>query len=285
MRYDGHVRVALATMMCACGRVSFDELPGFDAPFGEPVALAELNSTETDDDPSLTDDLLEIYFASNRSVSDELLRATRRSIDEPFGPPEPVAELNGPGGANNPKITPDGLAIVFASSRAPNTGKVDLWMSTRASRDAAWGAPQHLDEVATTGADFEPCLAPSKLALYFATDEHDDGDIAVVRRASTTEPFGPRMPVDELSASSQYDGGVWVDGGERLVWFHSSRGNELALYQAERGSPDEPFSVPVPVPGLDGPGRQQDPWLSSDRRTIVFSWDRGDGYDLYIATR
>src|SRR5688500_4343144 len=35
-------------------------------PWGTPVALAELNTADVEGDPTMTTDLLEIYFASNR---------------------------------------------------------------------------------------------------------------------------------------------------------------------------------------------------------------------------
>jgi hypothetical protein len=63
-------------------------------PFDTPVALTELNSDGTDDDPSLRGDLLEAYFGSTRAGTEDLWRATRSSATDPFDAPEPVVSLN-----------------------------------------------------------------------------------------------------------------------------------------------------------------------------------------------
>ena len=46
----------------------------------------------------------------------------------------------------SPIMTPDGLQLYFGSDRAGGLGGVDLWMSTRPSKDDEWEEPVNLGE-------------------------------------------------------------------------------------------------------------------------------------------
>ena len=64
---------------------------------GAPVEITELTSGLGEDDPSLTADLLEIYFGSRRTGGqgfEDIWRATRSSKDAAWGTPENVTALN-----------------------------------------------------------------------------------------------------------------------------------------------------------------------------------------------
>ena len=111
-------------MLVGCGRISFDvrtdgaslaDAPFATGPFGPPSPLAEVNTTALEDDVSLTGDLLEIYFMSNESSVERPYVAVRTSVDDTFGTPVPISELDAPGTINNLHVHPDGLHLVFAS--------------------------------------------------------------------------------------------------------------------------------------------------------------------------
>jgi len=69
--------VAVLGLLCGCGRIGFSPLDDGrpDAaldphtPFGPPVLLADLSSPMSDDDPTLTGDLLEIIWDSERTAA------------------------------------------------------------------------------------------------------------------------------------------------------------------------------------------------------------------------
>ena len=80
-----------------------------------------------------------MYFASTRTsgmsgISD-LFVATRASVDEPWGAPVSITELNTAANEESPGIAPDGLTLWFSRMTNPNP---DLFVSTRAARDQAW---------------------------------------------------------------------------------------------------------------------------------------------------
>ena len=280
------MRFGVIALACVgCGRVGFDRV--VDAAFATPVALTELNSPLADDDPSLTGDMLEIYFASHRSGTEQLFRATRTAVTEPWSIPVPVTELN-TDDINNPKVSLDGLSLVFASTRAPNAGSSDIWLATRPDRSSAWSS-RRLDELATTDNDFEPYLVESNaLELFFDRSMGPDSDIWSATRATTADAFGNAAPLVELDAPI-YDGGAWVNASRTLLMFHSSRTGSLGasrdIYYATRSSAAGTWSTPLPFPDVNTDAHETDAWLSPDGRTLVFVSDRDGEDNFYITTR
>lgn len=106
------------------------------ATFGPAVPVSELNDpTASDNAPSVRADGREIYFGSTRSGSlglTDLWVATRRSVHEPWSPPENLgAPLNTAVVDQQPGLSPDGRTLFFTSTRPGGSGGNDIWMSTR----------------------------------------------------------------------------------------------------------------------------------------------------------
>jgi len=67
-----------------------------------------------EDAPFLSTDKLTIYFTSNRGNDNNLYQATRANVADPFGPPQPIMELNTMNGYDgDPWVSPDGKTIYF----------------------------------------------------------------------------------------------------------------------------------------------------------------------------
>src|SRR5215207_561647 len=79
-------------------------------PFGEPMAIESVNTVEEEDRPSLTDDLLELYFHRGSSM----FVTRRRSADAPFGPPEKLTELDGGVASIRGCLAGNGLRLYFS---------------------------------------------------------------------------------------------------------------------------------------------------------------------------
>src|SRR5688572_15580587 len=75
--------------------------------FGEPVLLATIQSADKDDNPTLTSNLLEIYFTSTRGGNADVYFATRSSDDEPFGAPVRVDAVSSDEDDASPAISLD----------------------------------------------------------------------------------------------------------------------------------------------------------------------------------
>jgi Tol biopolymer transport system component len=54
---------------------------------------------------------------------------------------------------------------------------------------------------------------------------------------------------------------------------------------ATRGAAGDDFAAPERVVELSTEAADEDPWVSPDRRLIVFSSDRSGDQELYMATR
>ena len=81
------------------------------------------------------------------------------------------SELNTPSLDGCPIQSPDGLSLYIASNRPGGKGGLDIWMASRASSTAPWGAPQNLGEPVNSPAD-DFCPTPvGKKGLFFVSRE------------------------------------------------------------------------------------------------------------------
>lgn len=276
----------------ACGRVGFDETSRDAAvpsgPFEAPQEIVELSSAFDDDDPTLTADMLEIYFASTRTsgtggISD-LFSSTRASIDDPWSPPVSVSELNTATNEESPGISPDGLTLWFSRAAGANP---DLYVTTRAARGQPWNPPVLVSELNTSDLELSP--EPARSGLRIAFYRETPRVMYEATRASPTSPWNPAVRISELSDP--------VDGHkspffvtELELWFAWNPDNAYDLYRAVRPAIDQPFGRALPVEGTDlnllGVD-DDDPWLSPDGATLFMSSTRGGTgrQKLYIARR
>ena len=127
-------------------------LSGLDAPpahadftFGEPVSLQRIIpvlNPANDIVCSCTLDGLEMYIHSGKGRAGgqgnfDVWVLKRGSVDADWGPPENLGPaVNSPSSDTNPAISPDGLTLYFTSSRSGGYGGDDLYMTTRATRNA-----------------------------------------------------------------------------------------------------------------------------------------------------
>jgi len=107
---------ACSSEMVTLGRTSESGASSAPVPkFSPPTLVAELMSDgEESGNPTLTGDLLEIFFTSEREggAGDvDVWTARRATADEPFGAPEPVAAVNTDGFETSPAVSLDGLEL------------------------------------------------------------------------------------------------------------------------------------------------------------------------------
>ncbi len=213
------------------------------------------------------------------------------------------AELNTPSLDGCPIQSPDGLSLYLASNRPGGKGGLDIWVATRTSTSAPWGAPQNLGEPVNSAAD-DFCPTPvGKRGLFFVSREAlpgacGQGDIYFTHRNETgawaeperllCTPAGPNSALDEQGPS-------WVDpsgklrGRKQLYFSRSSATPPVAgdVFVSERQNGAR-FGPATPVAELnDATANDIQPNVRADGLELVFSSNRAGtagGQDVWSAT-
>jgi Tol biopolymer transport system component len=257
--------------------VPVDAAPPTFVPFGEPMPLDGIVSAGEDDDPSLTADMLEIYFLRDA----ELWRAQRPNLISPWSAAQPVPELNSASTELRPSVSGDGLTIYFGRGTA---GSYDIYVANRATRMAPWDPPAllALDLNLPETSELPGWSSPDGLKLYVESTAGVNHDIFVATRESPSEPF-TGAPFEAIEFGETDGAPAATSDGSMLV-FASRRSGEMSIWEA------------IEVQGawfmqrhveLDGVGVRGTPWLSPDGTAVVFTGTRQGSTDdeLYIATR
>jgi Tol biopolymer transport system component len=260
-------------------------------PFGAPVPIAELNeSLYAEENPSATGDLLELYFDSNRPGGQggrDIWVSRRRSVDDPWGPAAVVVELSSTALDGDPEISADGLTIHLSSDRAGTSGGLDIWVATRKSRTAVWSTPVLVPELSSPARDVAAAMTPDQLTVVLHSARAGTNDLYLATRRSTAEPWSTPVPIDELNGPASESNGSLTSDGLTLFYASDEPGGLGGddIYVASRPGLGEPFGAPAAVDGMATDGRDGDPFISFDGRTLLFTSNRAGTNDLYMATR
>jgi hypothetical protein len=204
-------------------------------------------------------------------------------------------DLNTPFADGCPIQSRDGLSLYMASNRPGGKGGLDIWVSTRATTNAPWGAPVNLPEPINSASD-DFCPTPVRQnGLFFVSRRVVAdvtcglADIYFARRNPaygwsdpqhlTCAPTGPNSALDEQGPS-------YAQG--RLYFSRSSALVSGDLYVSHRNGPMS-FGAATPIAELNDAGANDiQPNVRKDGREIVFSSNRGGGLggqDIWSATR
>jgi len=140
---------------------------------GQPVKALNLSSTD-EDSPTLTEDLLDIYFTSRRSGlgKRDVWTAHRDRREDPFGEPIPVEKASSTDDEVSPAISRDGLTLWVGTDRS-GRGDLDIWRTQRASRQSDWGELTPVDELNSPFDDIPRPPAQGELVMPIASRRDD----------------------------------------------------------------------------------------------------------------
>jgi len=314
MRPVALIALAICTPACTAGKtVSLGDTSPVPYHFDAPVMVAELASPSRTDNPTLTGDLLEIYFTTDRvSGNGDVWFATRVTPTAPFGTPAPVSAVNGASFETSSAISTDGLTLWFGSDRAGGVGANDIWVTQRATRASAWSTPVNVVALNSSADDIprppgqHALVMPVASTKATAIDPASGGNYQTYLATRTTPgaPFEAPVAIPELDYAdrSTVDGFLADDG---LTMFFSSAplaepadaavsaadGGRTAdagvansnLFVTRRRSTSESFSVPQALDDLNTSADERDPWLSPDGTTLYFTSDRSGVLSIYTA--
>jgi hypothetical protein len=255
-------------------------------PFGQIAPVDAINSSDDEDDPCFPADMAELYFNSERDSPGvaNIFMSPRVDGDPMWGSPVAVAELNSSDDDSNPVIAPDGLTIWLASRRL--SANYAIFVSTRASRSAKWDAPVIVPALTSPETDFPSAVSPDLLTLWLHSRREDgtDYDLYLSRRQSLGSPWDTPAPVAELNTTNSELGGWLRPDGLEVFFDRDGSGSGGELYHALRLDIQAPFLDVQALDELNTPFHDSDPWLSPDRRYIIFT--RGPTpRDIYHAFR
>jgi hypothetical protein len=104
----------------------------------------------------------------------DLYEFTRPSTDEAFGTPTPLTEVNSASDDFDPYLSPNGLALAFASNRL---GNFDLFLARRTSMDVPFEAPVRLDLNSSVYEESSPNFTPDLAYLMYSSDQTGSSEI------------------------------------------------------------------------------------------------------------
>lgn len=259
-------------------------------PFGPPVPLpGTINTAEPEDDPSLTGDMLEIYFERKAQI----FASTRSSVTESWPAAQPATKLNEivAWGSHCPKISADGLEVYF--SIYIDAALQEIYHSTRSSRGAPWSTPQEVAELNSAFDDACPMATADGKTLYFTSARSGglgDDDLWFSTRDAVTSPWSAPQNLAVLNTTAD-DKNPWIDPIGAVVYFYSDRSGGAGANDiwVAVGPGDRSFGVVQPLDAqINTPDDDEDPWLSPDLRTLIFTRKINNdeaSADIYMATR
>jgi len=248
-------------------------------PFSNITLVSLGTSTSDEDDPTLTPDMLEIYFER----SGDIYYSIRARVTDPWSLAVKVPNINTTSTETTPEITPDGLELYYSSGQQ---GGYDVYVSTRANRQALnWSVGTLLPSLSSNYDDYCPTPATGRV-MYLTNTQGTIGDQDVLRasRASETTDWNAPQLVPSASTAAM-DTEPFVDASETLMYVIADHGTGRDMFVATRASTAEDWGPRMAVDELNTSGLEGDPWLSPDGHTMYFASDRSGTTRIYTATR
>jgi Tol biopolymer transport system component len=266
-------------------------------PFAAPVIITSLMAATQTDSGWMSPDGLQIYVAAVRTPGGvggyDIFRASRASAADPFGALTALPNVNTANAERTPILSPDRLTLIFESDRVSGNS-YDLYVATRTTVQADFGAPALLAGVNTTSRDDPASLSADGKTLYFNSDRPNGlgADDIYTAIMDSSGAFGNVRNVAELN-SAQSDGGAVISADGLTVYFASNRpgggtSGSNDIYMARRSTIQDGFGQPVLRTELNSAGLDYPAWISADECTLLMGSDKRQGallYDLYTATR
>lgn len=210
-------------------------------------------------------------------------------------------DVNTPYVEGCPMQSPSGLRFYMASNRPGGLGGLDVWMSSRETRDDPWGEPVNLGSPVNSSAD-DFCPSPARRGRLLFVSTRDGGcgagDIYQTRRRDGVFAGPVRNLGCDLNSAAGEASPSLVEAGRRpMLFFSSNRAGGFAA-DAVGAVPDSDLYVstlraggwttPSLAEGLNTAAEDARPNVRRDGLFVVFDSTRPGtlgGPDIYVATR
>jgi hypothetical protein len=260
-------------------------LPSF-GDSGQRVRNINAESSE-DYGATLTDDLLEVFFASNRGGgvgNTDIWHAKRLSRADPFDRPELVREVSSVLDDVSPAISADGLTLWVGSQRENGLGGMDIWSATRPKRGVPWGPMENMEALNTEQDDLPRPIGQNGRVMPLVSTR--DSGYAQTYLAIREDPGSAFSRVEPLSylwdADASMENACLTNDGLLLFFKRAPLGQSGDLFLAWRSSLEEPFRDPIALTTVNSDADDRDPFLSADQFRFFFSSNRDGRVQLDI---
>jgi serine/threonine protein kinase/Tol biopolymer transport system component/tetratricopeptide (TPR) repeat protein len=275
-----------------------------DLTFGEPVNLKTVIPVLEpvyDTVQCFSSDGLEMYISSEGRPGGhgdwDLWVSRRGSIHQDWGPLQNLGPV-----VNSAKedafafISADGLTLYFNSDRPGGYGEFDIYMTTRATKNALWGPAVNIGPtVNSSSSDGSSCISPDGMELHFSSwraGGYGGADIYVATRATANDPWGAPLNLGPVVNSAYNESFLCLSPDGLLLFFcdpiegtpRPSGYGGRDMWMTRRASLSDPWQAPANLGAVvNGPTADAGPRVSYDGRTLYFWSNRSGGWENYQA--
>jgi hypothetical protein len=199
--------------------------------------LAGINGTSLEGSPFLSRDQRTLLFFSDRAGglgNRDLWMATRASTSDDFSAPEFIAGVNSTAMELLPRLSDDGLTLMFESNRSGGSGSSDIWAAERSTPAGPFGAARPRADLNTSSREEGFSLSGDQLTIVLSSNRGVASmDLWIGTRSDPRADFGPLVPLEELNGSAdELDPGLSLTGRE--LFFTTTRDGDQRIYHAVR---------------------------------------------------
>ncbi len=204
-----------------------------DDSWAPPSPVAELNSGDIEQNPTISRDGLRMWFYSRREPLG-IYFAERSARDEPFAAPVhiPIASPDPTGFPIAPSV--DVAEMRMAISIGESVSR-DLFEMVRPSPTGTWGEPAALSGINSAEyAESTPFLIDDGHEILFHSGRAGSGDLFWAHRDSPGLPFTQVAPLSEVNDPGAFDSYPHLTVDRQWLYFGSDRGGNTDIYVARR---------------------------------------------------
>ncbi|MEO8184713.1 MAG: hypothetical protein ABI895_38380 [Deltaproteobacteria bacterium] len=205
--------------------------------FTNAEALADINGSSLEGSPFLSRDQRTLLFFSDRSGglgNRDLWMAARARASLPFSAPQLIAGVNSTAMDVLPRLSYDGLTLLFESTRSGGSGSSDIWAAERPTSTGLFGSPYPREDLNTSSREEGFSLSGDQLTIVLSSNRGVSSmDLWMATRSDPRADFGPLVPLAELNGSEdEIDPGLSLNGRE--IFFTTMRDGDYRIYHAVR---------------------------------------------------
>ncbi|HEY5927759.1 MAG TPA: hypothetical protein VIV11_39005 [Kofleriaceae bacterium] len=202
------------------------------ATWGSVQVVSALSSNDTETTMKVTSDGLAMYFTRDVMGSIDIWAAARRPLGTTWESVARVDALSTASPDYGAHVRADLLRVVMC--RGATVADETLVEAERADVFDAWSGASRIAPLDEFGISECDPMEPRPNVLYFASNRGGGYDIYRSERASSSQPWGPIMPVAGVNVANADDRDPWVSADERYMVFSSTRLGASRLFVTTR---------------------------------------------------